>query len=384
MWEAPVKVQRTSVGLDVHARSVVACGLDGDTGELFERRLTPDHGEIVAWLGDLPGPVAATYEAGPTGFVLARSINAAGIRCSVAAPSKLQRPVGDRVKTDIRDARHLARLLHLGEIVEVEIPSVEQESARDLFRAREACRRDLMAARNRLSKLLLRRGIVYYRGAAWSRNHERWLRAQRFDDPALAIAYDTAFDTVLATTARRDRLDSAIIAMAADSSFTAVVTRLGCLRGVSTLTAFGLATRDRRLAPADRPLDRRLPRAGAMRVLLGSQSGPGRADPHRQHPRPPAVDRGGLASPAVVSARRGDAAALGCRLTGGASPRPGRQPTTARPLAAFQRTQEASRRGQRGHRPRVGRLVLVIGRHGRLRPPNRPGARIEVSASVLE
>lgn len=237
-----MKVQRTSVGLDVHARSVVACGLDGDTGELFERRLTPDHGEIVAWLGDLPGPVAATYEAGPTGFVLARSINAAGIRCSVAAPSKLQRPVGDRVKTDRRDARHLARLLHLGEIVEVEIPSVEQESARDLFRAREACGKDLMAARNRISKLLLRRGIVYYGGTAWSRNHERWLRAQRFDDPALVIAYDTAFDTVLATTDRRGRLDAAITAMAADSLFTPVVRRLGCLRGVSTLTAFGLAT----------------------------------------------------------------------------------------------------------------------------------------------
>src|SRR4029453_5153469 len=84
MWEAPVKVQRTSVGLDVHARSVVACGLDGDTGEVFERRLTPDLGEIVAWLGDLPGPVAVTYEAGPTGFGLARGLNTAGIRCAVA------------------------------------------------------------------------------------------------------------------------------------------------------------------------------------------------------------------------------------------------------------------------------------------------------------
>jgi len=241
MWEAPVKVQRTSVGLDVHARSVVACALDGDTGELLERRLTPDHGEIVAWLADLPGPVAATYEAGPTGFVLARSINAAGIRCSVAAPSKLQRPVGDRVKTDVRDARHLARLLHLGEIVEIEIPSVEQEAARNLFRAREDCRCDLMTARNRLSKLLLRQGIVYYGGTAWSRNHERWLQAQRFDHPALAMTYDTAFDTVLAITARRDRLDTAICEMAADSPFTAVVTRLGCLRGISTLTAFGLA-----------------------------------------------------------------------------------------------------------------------------------------------
>jgi transposase len=91
-----VKVQRTSVGLDVHARSVIACGLDGDTGEVFERRLTPDHGEVMAWLEDLPGPVAVTYEAGPTGFGLARRLNAAGIRCAVAEPSKLQRPVGDR------------------------------------------------------------------------------------------------------------------------------------------------------------------------------------------------------------------------------------------------------------------------------------------------
>jgi transposase len=241
MWEAPVKVQRTSVGLDVHARSVVACGLDGDTGEVFERRLTPDLGEIVAWLGDLPGPVAVTYEAGPTGFGLARGLNTAGIRCAVAAPSKLQRPVGDRVKTDARDARHLARLLHLGEIVEVQIPSVEQEAARDLFRAREDCRRDLMAARNRLSKLLLRQGIVYYGGHPWTQAHQRWLRAQRFDDAALALAYDTAFDTVLATTDRRDRLDAAINAVAADWQFTDVVIRLGCLRGVSTLTAFGLA-----------------------------------------------------------------------------------------------------------------------------------------------
>ena len=237
-----MKVQRTSVGLDVHARSVVACALDGDTGEVFERRLTPDHGEIVAWLNDLPGPVAATYESGPTGFVLARSIDAAGIRCSVAASSKLQRPAGDRVKTDKRDARHLARLLHLGEIVEVAIPSVEQEAARDLYRAREDCRQDLMAARNRLSKLLLRKGIVYYGGTSWSSNHQRWLHGQRFDNSALTMVYDTALDTVGVITDRRDRLDAAITAIAADSMFTPVITRLGCLRGISTLTAFGLAT----------------------------------------------------------------------------------------------------------------------------------------------
>jgi len=59
MWEAPVIVQRTSVGLDVHARSVVACRLDGRSGELIERRLTPDYGDLLAWVRSLPGLVAS-------------------------------------------------------------------------------------------------------------------------------------------------------------------------------------------------------------------------------------------------------------------------------------------------------------------------------------
>jgi transposase len=245
MWEAPVSGNRTSVGLDVHARSVVACGLDGQTGELFERRLTPDRGDVVAWIRSLPGPVAVTYEAGPTGFGLARFLAADGIACMVAAPSKLQRPSGDRVKTDVRDARHLARLLHLGEIVPVAIPSVEQEAARDLVRARDDVRGDLMSARHRLSKLLLRQGIVYSGGKPWTGSHDLWLRARRrsevFTVAGLGLAFDIAYDTVLATVARRDRLDAAITVMAADSEFTPVVNRLGCLRGVSTLTSFGLA-----------------------------------------------------------------------------------------------------------------------------------------------
>jgi transposase len=183
MWEAPVKNYRTSVGLDVHARSVVGCGLDGETGEVFEHRLTPNHREILEWVRSLPGPVAVTNEAGPTGFGLARLLLAAGVACLVAAPSKLLRPVGDRVKTDARDARHLARLLHLGEIVEVTIRGVEQEAARDLVRARDDVRGDLMSARHRVSKLLLRQGIVYSGGKAWPGKHELWLRSHTLTTP---------------------------------------------------------------------------------------------------------------------------------------------------------------------------------------------------------
>ncbi|MGH3757933.1 IS110 family transposase [Actinophytocola sp.] len=112
-------IERTSVGLDVHARSVAAAAIDGVTGELLQTRLTPAHDHIREWCQGLAGPVAVAYEAGQTGFGLSRSLTAAGIRCEVVAPSKLQRPAGDRVKTDAKDAVHLARLLRLDEVTSV-------------------------------------------------------------------------------------------------------------------------------------------------------------------------------------------------------------------------------------------------------------------------
>lgn len=248
--------ERTSVGLDVHARSVAAAAIDGVTGELFQAKLSSVYDDIGSWLAGLPGPVAVAYEAGPTGFGLCRYLKSVGIRCEVVAPSKLHKPAGDRVKTDAKDAMHLARLLRLDEITAVAIPTVDQEAARDLVRAREDCRGDLMRARHRLSKLLLRHGIVYTSGnssgnssgngggKAWTGKHQRWLRTEAYSQltaRATRLAFDADHDTVLAATARRDRLDEAIGQLAADSEFTPIVRRLGCLRGISTLTGFALA-----------------------------------------------------------------------------------------------------------------------------------------------
>lgn len=233
--------ERTSVGLDVHARSVVAAAIDNSTGELVRARLVPSSEEIVRWVLALPGPVAVAYEAGPTGFGLARAMADAGVVCVVAAPSKINRAPGDRVKTDARDAVLLARLLRMGDLTPVRVPAQVEEAARDLVRAREDVRGDLMRARHRVGKLLLRHGHVYDGGAAWTGKHAAWLSSIQFDHPGTRAAYEADREAVGFALARRDHLDAAICAMAKDSPFTAVTHRLGCLRGISTLTAFALA-----------------------------------------------------------------------------------------------------------------------------------------------
>jgi transposase len=227
---------------------VRAAAIDTATGEVIERSVSPQSESLVAFVDELcseHGPVLVTYEAGPTGYGLARALLAAGHRCQVAAPSKLLRPAGDRVKTDARDALLLARLARNDDIVAVTIPSVAQESARDLVRAREDARIVLMSARHRLSKLLLRHGHVYD-GDTWTGRHDAWLRLTRREQlldggVGTLTAFDDAYDAAQHALARRDRLDVAIAELAADSEFSDVTRRLCCLRGISTTTGFALA-----------------------------------------------------------------------------------------------------------------------------------------------
>lgn len=227
------------VGVDLHARSAVAGVIEAATGELRVQAVPPRAAELVAWLRKLPAPVRVAYEAGPTGYGLARACQEAGIACLVAAPSLIPRAAGERRKNDRRDAERLARLLRLGELVPVSVPAPAAEAARDLVRAREDARADLMRARHRLSKLLLRHDILYP-GRAWTGAHEAWLRRQHLPEPAARAAFADYYGAVAAAASRRDALDEAIAGLAAEPAWAPVVGRLRALRGIGTLTAFAL------------------------------------------------------------------------------------------------------------------------------------------------
>jgi transposase len=229
------------VGVDVHARKTVGAAVWLGSGEVFRARLGGDPAETIGWLKSLPGEVRAVYEAGPTGFGLAWAARAAGIEMMVCAPGAVPRQPGDRVKTDARDAMKLARLHAAGQLRPVVVPGSELEALRDLVRAREDVRGDLMAARHRISKLLLRRGLVWAGpGESWNRRHLQWLSTLGFDDPLADMVLGEYLGGHEVLLARRDRLDALIAEQATREPWAPVVGRLRCLRGVDTLTAVGL------------------------------------------------------------------------------------------------------------------------------------------------
>jgi transposase len=232
---------RSWAGLDVHAARVVAVVVDGESGELRARRLSGVTAGVVAFCAALPGPTRVAYEAGPTGFGLARALEAAGVGCVVAAPGKIERPARDRVKTDRRDAERLVWLLMVGGLHAVRVPSSQEEGLRDLVRAREDLRGDLLRARHRLGKLLLRHDVRYdSAGENWTQRHRDWLGRVCLADRGAQVALADYVGAIDALVVRRDALEAAIAELVPGSPWAQTVARLRCLRGIDTLTAVGL------------------------------------------------------------------------------------------------------------------------------------------------
>ena len=231
----------TSVGLDVHARSTEAAVLQLETGELVRRRFGPGVEPVVSWLRELPGPLHACYEVGPTGFGLYRDGERG--RASVSTSSLLEktpRKSGERRKSDRSDAELLARLLPTGALTAITVPSARFEAARDLTRAREQLRGDLMRARHRVSKLLLRHGRVYPGSTTWTQEHRRWLAGQRFEQAESELAFLDYLAAVDGLVARKQALDERLSRLALEDGIWPTVARLRCFRGIDTLTALVL------------------------------------------------------------------------------------------------------------------------------------------------
>ncbi len=180
------------VALDVHKDSITAGVLQPRAAAPVLQRVGPEDDAVRRLLGKLGGPsrLRVCYEAGPTGFGLARSLRAAGVHCEVIAPSLVPKPSGDKVKTDRRDAAELAMLFRAGLLTAVHLPPPSIEAVRDLARARADVKDDLQRAQRRLLAFCLRHGHIYRDGSHWTGKHESWLAAQRFEQPAAQRTFE--------------------------------------------------------------------------------------------------------------------------------------------------------------------------------------------------
>ncbi len=220
---------------------MLAVTIDGESGELGSRRLSGTTSEVVKFCCSLPGPTRVAYEAGPTGYGLARALHGVGVGCVVAAPGKIERPAADKVKTDQRDAERVLRLLMIDGLHPVRVPTGQEEALRDVVRAREAVRGDLMRARQRLGKLLLRHDVRYEDSAsAWTVRHRSWLTALDLGERGAQVTLLEYLGAIDAIVIRRDALETTIGELIPGSPWEQTVARLRCLRGIDTLSAIGL------------------------------------------------------------------------------------------------------------------------------------------------
>ena len=190
-------------GYDLHRRGGEWAGACAVVGEI------PADGWLLLKVLDRLGPksrLRVCYEAGPTGYGLARQLNEQGICCVVVAPSLVPIQKNRRIKTDRRDAVRLAHFLRSGDLVEVSIPQAQTEAMRDLERAREDAIQVEHVARQQLDKFLLRHGRRWSAGGKWTHKHWQWIKVQEFSEEASRRVFNDYLHTVEQALARVQRL----------------------------------------------------------------------------------------------------------------------------------------------------------------------------------
>ena len=231
----------TYVGLDAHKDTIfVSMLLPGRKGAV-EWQL-PNGTQAARTLArqlerEAAGQVHACYEAGPCGYALQRQLEKHGVKCDVVAPSLIPVKPGDRIKTDRRDAKKLAELLRAELLTVVRPPTEAEESVRDLCRCREDAKHDETRARNRLMKYLLRNGVIYGDGRAWTQRYRRWLHSLRFAHAVQQAVFDEYMRAVEQREEQVRGLDDKLAQVAAEEPYRDAVAHLRCFRGIDIVTA---------------------------------------------------------------------------------------------------------------------------------------------------
>jgi transposase len=217
--------------------------LEANGGKTRDQIVANEPEKITRYFREILGEheeVHACYEAGSCGFELYRQLTDLGVIVMVASPGSVPRKSGDRVKTDRRDARKLAKALRNGDLSAVYVPSVNDEETRDYLRLYEDMKYDLKRAKQRLGHFLLRHGIRWSEGRNWTDAHWRWLRRLEFDSPVLRTTFQEYLTQIVDLKEKCERIGAEIEQIAQQERYREPVQRLKAFKGVETLIALSL------------------------------------------------------------------------------------------------------------------------------------------------
>jgi transposase len=177
------------------------------------------------------------YEAGPTGFVLARRLHQLKINCVVMSPSKTERKPNEKIKTDKRDAKKIAKLFRNGDITEVRVPPSLDEAVRDVCRARTDASDDQARAKQRLNAFLLRNGFRYDGKTRWTDAHMRYLRHLTLPNDAQKVVMEEYLQAIDTGIERVRRLEEKMKLLLEDWEWAPVVKALMGCKGFQEVAA---------------------------------------------------------------------------------------------------------------------------------------------------
>jgi transposase len=226
------------VGVDVHKASY-SVALFSDRRGLIATWVQPARPEaLLERLRPLREGVAqVVYEAGPTGFTLARRLRAEGFQAQVIAPSKLLAPVGPEAKSDRLDCRRLAQLAAKGLLHPVRVPTEQEEADRQVLRLREQLVRRTHAVQSQIKSFLLQYGVDEPAGLGhWSKKSVAALRGLELL-PELRFCLDLLLDELAHAQEQVKRVTIRLKGLAEADRHHKAVAVLCSVPGVGVLTA---------------------------------------------------------------------------------------------------------------------------------------------------
>jgi transposase len=235
------------VGLDVHKASIaVATASPGRESAEYRSQISNTLKSVEKLVSKIRDEISSRrilfcYEAGPCGYVLYHQLHGLGYDCIVVAPSLIPRKPGERIKTDRRDAIKLAASLRSGDLTAIWIPDEDQESMRDLTRARDDMKCQERKARQQLNAFVLRHGYAWPGNKTrWTKTHFNWLEEIEFKHPWQQIVLQEYIDAVKAATRRVEDITDQMMKALSEWSLAPVVDSLIALRGIDKISAMVL------------------------------------------------------------------------------------------------------------------------------------------------